>query len=440
MSTDRMQSVKTFLNEGIWQVNTEELPRLKRMYYNTLKIAILTIRQFGNDHILDRAASITYTTLFSIIPILALLFAIAKGFGFGNILEEQMRENSFIMNQQYEMVFSLIDSYLMHAKSGVFIGAGVLMLFVSVYFLTSAIELNVNAIWQAQKPRNILRMITDYFSMLLVIPILMIATSGITIFMTTYVKEVESFLILGPLMQFAIKLVPYLITWSIFIAIYIFVPNTHVKFSHVIIPGILAGTAFQAFQYFYINSQIWVSNYNAIYGSFAAIPLFLLWANISWVICLVGVEIAYLSQNLDSFSYDLGTKKISRLSHDYIATIIMSLLCKRLDQGGDTYTSEALSKEIKLPIRLTKKILLELVNCRLVYRTADFKDSGNATRYIPAVDISKASVETLLNTLDTSGEEIYLPDTQKYGKQWKHVNQTRKDFLCKECQTLLKDL
>lgn len=440
MSSDKIQSIKSFLNEGIWQVNTEELPRMKRIGYNTLKITLLTIRQFGNDHILDRAASITYTTLFSIIPILALLFAIAKGFGFGNILQEQMRENSFIINHQYDMIFSLIDSYLTHAKSGIFIGAGIIMLFVSVYFLTNAIEQNINAIWQAQKPRNILRMITDYFSMLLVTPILMVATSGITIFMTTYVKEIEGFMILGPLMQFVINLIPFIITCSIFIAIYIFVPNTHVKFNHIIIPGILAGTAFQGFQYFYINSQIWVSNYNAIYGSFAAIPLFLLWANISWVICLVGVEIAYLSQNLDSFNYDLGTKKISRLNHDFIATIIMSLLCKRLDKGGNTYTPEELSKEIRLPIRLTKKILLELVSCRLVYRTTDFKDNGNATRYIPAVDISKASVESLLNTLDTHGENSYLPDTKKYGREWQHIQRVRKEFLSKNTQTLLKDL
>ena len=376
MKNSRLNSIRTFLQEDIWRINTDELPYIKRTFYNSLKIIILTVRQVDTDRIIDRAAAITYTTLFSIIPILALLFGIAKGFGFSNIMEKLLRESGGIATYQSETIISLINSYLDHAQSGIFIGAGIIMLFVSVYFLTNAIEQNINAIWQAKKPRNILRMITDYFSMLLFIPVAMVITSGATILMTTYIKDLETVIILGPLMHSIIELIPYAITCLIFIGLDIFVPNTNVKIRHVIIPGILAGSIFQAFQYFYINSQIWVSNYNAIYGSFAAIPLFLLWANISWCICLIGVEMGYLSQNLSSFNYNSDIKNISRRYHDYITAIILSEICKRFEKEEPPYSAEEITSKLKLPIRLTKKILFELQDTRLVYNTSNTEARG----------------------------------------------------------------
>ena len=441
MTTSYLASIRHFLTEDIWKANTEELHPLKRMGYHTLKIAMLTVRQIGNDHILDRAASITYTTLFSIIPILALLFAIANGFGFGNILREQMRENSMIIDQQYDMVFSLIDSYLNHAQNGIFIGAGIIMLFVSVYFLSSDIENHVNAIWQSQNPRPLMRLISDYFSMIFVIPVVMIAMAGISIFMSTYIEKAEGFLILGPLVKFFISMIPYCVTCCVFMGMYIFVPNTHVKFRHVIIPGILAGSVFQAFQFFYINSQLWLSNYNAIYGSFAAIPFFLMWANVSWAICLTGVEISYLSQNLSAFGYDLGQKKISRLNHDYVAVIIMSLLCKRQEERNKwPYTARELSKEIKLPLRLTQTILNELMASRLILSVGFSKLHGDPTGYVAYVNEETATVEFVLNVLDNYREVSYLPDTEKYGKTWERVKEVRQKLMVQQGQTKLKEL
>lgn len=153
--------------------------------------------------------------------------------------------------------------------------------------------------------------------MILLLPLLIVFSSGLSIFMTTFLKEMETFVLLAPIMKFFIQLLPYAIIWAMFIGLFVFIPNTKVKFSHAIIPGILAGSAFQIFQYVYINSQIWVSNYNAIYGSFAAIPMFLLWTQISWSICLFGAEMNYVSQNLESFKYGKESKNISRRYHDF---------------------------------------------------------------------------------------------------------------------------
>lgn len=295
--------------------------------YTCLKIIYLSINQFINDRIVVRASALTYSTLLSIIPILALLFAIARGFGFDTLIESQFR--SGVTGAQAELVISWINSYLEHAQSGIFIGVGLIMLLGTVLLLIDNIERSFNAIWQVKKPRGLFRQITDYSSLILLLPVLLVVSSGLSIFMSTYVKELQNFMVLAPVLKFFVRLIPYALIWGMFIGLYTFMPNTKVKLAHAWLPGILAGSAFQAFQYFYINSQIWVSNYNAIYGSFAAIPLFLLWTQISWSICLFGAEMSYISQNISTFNFGKETANISRRFHDFFCTIILSSICKR---------------------------------------------------------------------------------------------------------------
>lgn len=152
------------------------------------------------------------------------------------------------------------------------------------------------------------RKITDYFSMFLLMPILIVISGGLSIFMSTSLKYIEDFVLLAPILKFLIRLIPFVLTWFMFTGLYIYMPNTKVRFKPALISGILAGTAHQAFQFLYISGQLWVSRYNAIYGSFAALPLFLLWLQISWTICLFGAELTYAGQNIRNFSFDKDTK------------------------------------------------------------------------------------------------------------------------------------
>ena len=306
----QLQSWLQFLTDGIWRITEDEVTPVRKRLYSCVKIIYLSVDQFLNDRIPVRASALTYSTLLSIIPILALLFAIARGFGFDALMEEQIK--SGVMSQQSELIFSWVNSYLQHAQSGIFIGIGLIMLLFTILMLIDNIERSFNAIWQVKRPRTVFRQITDYFSMLLLLPLLIVISSGLTIFMTTYVKDLETFLLLGPMLKFLVRLIPYALTWGMFIGLYVFMPNTSVKLKHAWFPGILAGSAFQAFQYFYVNSQIWISNYNAIYGSFAAIPMFLLWTQISWTICLFGAQMSYISQNLPSaktFLHSVSAKR-----------------------------------------------------------------------------------------------------------------------------------
>ena len=410
---------------------------MRKRLYSCVKIIYLSIEQFLNDRIPVRASALTYSTLLSIIPILALLFAIARGFGFDALMEQQIK--SGVMSKQSELVFSWVNSYLQHAQSGIFIGVGLIMLLFTILVLIDNIERSFNAIWQVKRPRTVFRQITDYFSMLLLLPLLIVISSGLTIVMTTYVKDLETFLLLGPMLKFLVRLVPYALTWGMFIALYVFMPNTKVKLSHAWFPGILAGSAFQAFQYFYVNSQIWISNYNAIYGSFAAIPMFLLWTQVSWTICLFGAEMSYVSQNLSPFSFGKETAHISRRYHDFFCAIVLSAICKRFEHEQQPYTAEELSKEHKIPIRLTKNILYELTDVRLVYETSDDDKEGNI-RYLPGMDINRLTVGVLIERLDSAGAENFKIDKEDYSASWHALIEAKQAYLYQSGRILVKDL
>jgi membrane protein len=224
-----------------------------------------------------------------------------------------------------------------------------------------------------------------------------------------------------------------------FTALYIFMPNTKVKFKYAILPGILAGSAFQAFQYLYIGSQIWVSRYNAIYGSFAAIPMFLLWTQISWSICLFGTQLCYVAQNLRNFSFSKETENISRRYHDFLCILIMSLICKRFQTDEPPYTAESLSDEHKIPIRLTTTILYELQDLHLIYETP-MENEDEEMGYLPAVDINRLNVGMLLNRLDEAGSEAFKIDRNRYYASWDTLKKARIEYYDSTSKILLKDL
>ena len=421
MNKEKLKGLQSFLKDDIWRVTEDEVSKSRGILYNAIKIATLSVREFTQGRILNKASALTYSTLLSIIPILAILFAIARGFGFSNLLETQFRSGLEGQSAAAETILGLIDSYLVHAKSGVFIGVGLVMLFWTILSLTYNIERTFNYIWQVKKPRTLYRKMTDYFSILLLLPLLIVLSSGLTIFMSTMVKNMEDFVLLAPLMKFLVRLVPFILTWAMFTGLFVFMPNTKVKLKYAIIPGIIAGTAFQAFQYLYIGSQIWVSRYNAIYGSFAAIPMFLLWAQISWGICLYGAELCYVAQNLRNYSFSKETA------------------CKRFETEETPYTAETLSDEHKIPIRLTKKILYELQDMHMVYETSMDGDD-ESIGYLPSVDINRMNVAMLLNRLDIAGTEAFKIDRERYSGPWEALTNAREEYYKSTSKILLKDL
>ena len=243
----------------------------------------LTIRFFTEKRVMTQASALSYSTLLAIVPILAVVFAIARGFGYNKYIELWFRESLSTQPQVADIIVGFVNSYLVHTQSGIFLGVGLVFMLYSVLMLISNIEDTFNQIWQLSSTRPIIRSITNYL---------------------------DGFRILGPAIRRMLSLAPCVLMSLMFIILYVYMPNTKVRFSSAIVPGILAGIAMQVLQLAYIHSQIWVTGYNAIYGSFAALPLFMLWIQISWTICLFGAQLTFTNENMNRIGFNLESLNV----------------------------------------------------------------------------------------------------------------------------------
>ena len=436
----RIAALWKFLTDDIWRITENEVTRTTFSLYNIIKSVYLCINRFTQDRLVNKAAALTYSTLLAIVPILAIVFAIARGFGFDDLIREQILTGFGGSSEAVEVILEFVNSYLSQTRSGVFIGIGLILLFYTVLVLINNLEITFNRIWQVKKARSMYRKITDYSSMLLLIPVLLVVSGGLSIYMSTALKHVEDYTLLAPLGKFLIRLIPFALTWFMFTGLYIFMPNTKVKFKYALVAGILAGTAHQAFQFLYISSQLWVSRYNAIYGSFAALPMFLLWLQISWTICLFGAQLTYATQNIRNFSFDKDTRNISHRYREFVSILIMSLICKRFEGNEPPYTAEEISEQGQIPIQLAHRTLYELQEIRLIHEVIRDEKSEDIA-YQPSMDINRLNVALLLDRLDTHGSEDFKIDKEKaFDDEWEVLMKAKEEYYKSAEKVLLKDL
>ena len=429
-----------FIKTGIWQVKREDVSSLKYFVLDIIKKVLLAVEWFLNKRMFAAASALTYSTLLAIVPIVAVLFAIARGFGYNKYIENWLLNLLSSQPQVADTIVGFVNSYLVHTQKGLFLGIGLLFMLWTVIMLISNIEKVFNDIWQVSQPRSLFRTITDYTAMFVLAPILIIVTSGLSLLVTTFANDVNERVLLGPVMRLILHLSPYILMSLMFILLYVFMPNTKVKLKSVIIPGILAGVAMQGLQFVYINSQIWVSSYNAIYGSFAALPLFMLWVQISWTICLFGAELCYTNQNLEDFAFRAVTDDLSHRYRLLLSALLMKLICKRFDEGKKPYTALQLKLETGIPIRITHDLLYQLTKVHLLTEIAN-DEKGNESVFQPAETLSRLTVGTLIDRLESEGcWRLDIDLKQIGGEQLSHVIFNRKHYLKDQRQVLLKDL
>lgn len=436
-----MSNLMHFLKVDIWRVQRDEVSAVRFFFYKLLKMLLLTVEWFLDKKMFVAAASLTYSTLLAIVPIIAVVFAIARGFGYNIYIEQWFRDSLSSQPQAAEIIISFVNSYLIHTKSGVFLGIGLLFMLWTVIMLIDNIEQVFNDIWQVNKPRSIYRTITDYTSMFFLAPIGIVVSSGLTLAVTSFAgNNLSETYVLGPLLRFLIDLTPFLLMSAVFVFLYVFMPNTKVNFSSAIVPGILAGCAMQGLQFAYIHSQIWVTGYNAIYGSFAALPLFLLWLQISWIICLFGANLCYTNQNLEDFAFRTNT---SDLSHRYklmLSLLLASRICKRFEEGERPYTALELKLQTGIPIRMVHDLLNELVELNVISEV-NTGDKGDDTYYQPAISLDKLSVRMVVDRIEAKGKwKLDLDMHQFEGEAWSKTFSLRAEFLKKSGEVLVKDL
>lgn len=396
-----------FIKTDIWRVRSRELPRIKSIWIRLLRIIILSVRGFDKDNCLFRASALTFYSLLSIVPVLAMAFGLAKGFGFERTLETQLFET---FQGQEEVVLRVVNfarSLLENTKGGVIAGVGILLLFWAVIRVLGNIESSFNHIWGIKKPRSFTRKISDYLSAMIVCPILFIVSSTVTVLIKSQVSLVVSKIALlgaiSPVIFFTLRLLPYGVIWVLFTFVYMFLPNTKIRLGSGIFAGVAAGTLYQFFQLVYLSFQIGVAKYNAIYGSFAALPLFLIWLQLSWMIVLYGAELCFAHQNEETYEFEQDCSAISYSFKKLLTLRVVHLMVKGFSEGGKSLLAVQIAKTLEIPIRLVREILNELVKSGVISEIYD--DEKEEASFQPAQDINLFTVKYVIDRLEQQGSD-----------------------------------
>ena len=401
---DKLKLIQKFIFEDIWRLRREDTSKRQFFLIKYGRIFILAIRRFLGDDCKMKASALTYYTLLSIVPIFALIFGIAKGFGFRETLQREL----YTRLSGYENVIEWIDgfamSYLDNTKGGAIAGVGVVLLFWSVMRVLGYIERSFNDIWDIQHSRTLVRKFSDYISFMLVATILLIVYSGLTVFIS---RTISGFSLLKEFDPVVGYILPVVIVWIVFTLMFMIMPNTKVKLPSAIFGGIISGTAFLILQFGYIYFQVGVSKYNAIYGSFAALPLLLVWLQWSWLVVLFGAELSAAFQNVKSFEFESDTKNMSAFYRRLVSLLIAKHIIDRFKNGENPPTMSDMLVALKLPVRLASEVLFDLERAGVITET-NVTGKPEETAYLPAFDINKMTVSCILGKLETFGTSDFL--------------------------------
>jgi membrane protein len=374
--------------------NNSLLQRSKRVFLDT-------IRGFMEDDCYAQASALTFFSLLSIVPFVAVLFGIAKGFGFEQALESEILEQ---FAEQPEVAHKLIQfaySWLQSVKGGLIAGVGTFLLFWTVVGLLNNIEAALNLIWKTKISRSYTRKVSDYLAFLIIAPLILIATSSINVFLTTRITETAQnnlFVdVISPLLLFVLKLFPYFLSWMLFTFIYLFMPNTKVYFRSAIVAGVIGGTAFQVWQWIYIKFQIGAASYGAIYGSFAALPFFLIWLQISWLILLTGAEIAVQLEN-DLYTPD---RLQEPLSNKAAAMLITYRCIEAFVKGERPKTDRTLAQELGMSLNHIHN-LVEALQSAGILSEVSLTDKTNG--YQPARTVASITMKDVADAIERNNQ------------------------------------
>lgn len=430
-----------FINVEIWKI--PDSSGIKNVAIRWIKIIVMAIKEVNKDQVPLKASALTYFSILSIVPVVATIFGISKGFGFAFDIKAEMAKlfsgQEVVLNQTFIYAQNMLDN----ARGGLIAGIGIVFLIYTVMRLLNNIEDVFNSIWSVDSPRSWIRKFTDYLAIVILGPVLVVLSSSMTVFVATQIKTItEKFAVLGyvePLILFSLKLAPYAIIWLLFSLLFIIMPNTKVKLKSAIIGGIIAGTIFQVIQWGFINFQVGVAKYNAIYGSLAALPLFLIWTQVSWTVVFIGGEIAYAHQNVRHYIPATSRTALSESQSRKIALLIMHKIVKNFENGSIPLTKGEMAEQLNISYRFVSDILERLLKAGVVVRS-EVAQKTNVV-YTPAIDIHKISIHYVFEKLEKSGlNDIELTEEDTLLQIDQSLHDLAKDIESSKANKLLIDI
>ena len=437
-----LQKIKQ-INEFIWHTSISDISKGKSFVIRQLRIIVLAARGFMNDRVQLRASSLTLYTMLSLIPFAAIAFGLAKGFALDQKLQELLVNEFKNQPEVLTWILKQANSAIQATSGGYIAGIGLIILIWSVMSLLDQIESSFNHIWQIDASRPWLRKFTDYIAIMIFAPVFLILSSSITVFVSTELSDfmarssiLEFF---KPLIVFLIKLAPYVLTWIALTILFLIMPNTKVRLVPALVSAIIAGTILQILQWLYIDLQFGITKLSAIYGSFAAIPLFIVWVQSSWIILLLGAELSFANQNVSRYEFESEALNVSSYQKRALILMILNMIIRNFAVGEKPISSENISKSLKVPVRLVRDILQDLTISNLV--SVIHENEHEERLYQPAMDINKLSVSFVLGKLDKKGSEHQIfAKTREYNRITSMLDKFDKLVAKSDSNVLVKDL
>ena len=421
----RLSDIITFFTDTVFRKGAGEYRNpVARWAVRQYKLLFYTVQGLSSHGTMVRSAALTFYTLMSLVPVVALVFAVVKGFGLAEGLEQNLYEVLPQSPEVIDYVVGFAQKALARTQGGWVALVGVLTLFWAVIKVFGSIEDAFNNIWEVRSARSAARKYGDYIAVVVVAPILWVISSS----MGNYAAEILG--VAGsPALEVLSRAGSLVVAWVMFTFIYVVLPSTKVRLTAALTAGVVAGTAFVLFQWGYVYLQRWMTSYNAIYGSFAALPLFLLWMQISWEILLLGGELSFAYQNVARFDEERESLLVSYDCRRKLMVGVMLLVSRAFRDGRGAVSFSEIRDRLDVPTRIMNNILYTLVQARMLNEIRT-EGTDYDLEYAPARDISTLRVYDILSAVDSHG----------FGRDTIDMRSNRELRRCAEVVERLKDV
>lgn len=440
----KISLLKRFFNVDLWEINLRGLSAFRASCIKLIRILVLSIHGFLVDKCPLQASALTFYTIFSIVPLAAITFGVAKGFGMQQRLQDELNKNFAEYQILLDKLYELADKALAKAQTGAIAVIGLLVLFFTVIKVIGNIEHSFNDIWGIKTARSLFRKCGDYTILLIVCPTLLLFASGFTVYIRTQILKFAeagyvSDSLLNPIGFILIKSIPFFLSCLLFTFIYKTMPNTKIKIFSAVFGGIIAGTLFQFLQQYYIIVQLAVSHQSAIYGSFTAVPLFLLWLQISWYIVLLGAELSFAHQNVDTYECEPYASSTSEALRRKLLIKTCTVIVKNFIAEKKPMSDVDIARACGIPIRESRELLFSLSNAGIVNKV--FNAHEEEYGYNPSIPIEQINIQNIWKKVDAIGRNSFpLPENHEFTQVEKELEALAKDCTNSKHNKLVKDL
>ena len=397
------------LHHFLWGRDIDDMPGWEAALVSFLRISGAVLRDLSNGLPTLRAMSLVYTTLLSLVPLIAVSFSVLKGFGVHNQIEPMLLQLLAPLGEKSTEITEQIIGFVNNMKVGVLGAVGLFMLLYTVLSLIKKIESAFNFTWRIRKVRSLSDSFTNYLSIIMVGPVLMFTALGISASVrnSDVVMAIGAIEPFGTVLQLISKIVPYLLIIAAFTFVYKLVPNTLVKirsaFYGAVVAGVLWETTGRLFAVFVASS----TNYTAIYSGFAILIMFMIWLYLSWLILLTGSSIAYYHQHPERITDRSQVLRLSCRLREKLSLLVMQTIAERFHRNESLMKTDHLARELDVSSEALSMILDALEQEKLVLRTGDSRDV-----YVPGRSLENILLSDILDAVRIAEESPALSPTQ----------------------------